>query len=289
MALGDHFNMIKSSIHTSYSQALSLPRDVFDFDSLVLLSLSVLSARKFFRRMYFFGDDLSLSIVRDELKLPFDFASSELQYALPKPLAKYWSLAKLKSASLVYEPFLHIDNDVVLHKPLPDKLLSGACAMQSPYEDSLLKAKSTLPFVSDIAERNIDTKRFYNAGLMGGNDLQLFPDIFLNSMDIVSKAANRSVLYSDGNPNKAMHNQFLEEFMIGVFCRERGIPVETLFPSAPTEEEAKELGYTHLAGNMKHEPKWILRARSRLFSSYHDAWLEVDRVAKKYGLVKRSI
>ena len=281
--------MIKSSIHTFYSRTLTQPNEVFDFDSLVLTSLSVLFARKLFHRMYFFGDNLSNEILIKEMGLPFDIAGTDLQFFLPKPLSKYWSLAKIKACASVYEPFVHIDNDVVLHKALPDIFLQSDLVGQHTYSSDLAPAINSLPFNTEVTIKNSTANTFANAGLIGGEKWEVFADVWDSSYSTASNGKNRSVLFPDNNTNRDLHNQFFEEYMLGVIAKDKNLKISGLFPNPPTEEQAVLAGYTHLAGDMKKQVYWIARARKKLLDIYPEVYMKIDDITKKYQLFKLAI
>lgn len=280
--------MIKASIHTFYSRCAASPKEVFDFDSLVITALSVLKARPLFKRMYFFGDDLAKSILSDELKLPFDFASNELQYLLPPPLAKYWGVSKLKSCSSVYEPFVHLDNDVILHQALPDKILNGELINQNPYQGDLTGLLYSLPYTSEVVNRNADARTFYNNGIMGGLNWEFFQQIYDNSYAILTKTENRPVLFPKGEDRIGI-NQLVEEYMCGVFYKEKKAKVTTLFDAEVNEQDALKYGYTHLAGSMKRQPVWISKARHRLATEFPAVLADIEKLSAKHDLTRGSI
>lgn len=66
----------------------------------------------------------------NQLELPFTKMTFELDEIndLDKRL---WCAGKIKTYSIQEEPFIHIDNDVILFKPLPDELLSAPFGGQS--------------------------------------------------------------------------------------------------------------------------------------------------------------
>lgn len=281
--------MIKSSIHTFYSKGITNPKEVFTYDGLCLFALSVLKARQHFKRMYFFGDVLSSSIINNELGLPFDFISTELQFFLPKPLAKFWSLSKMKASTMVYEPFVHIDNDVILHKPLPSSILDAEVLGQNLYSDDIKDIVSDLPYIRENIANNIDANRFYNGGIFGGSNLIAFREAWDDAFFTATNQANRNKLFPDVGQKFDRYNQFFEEIILGITYKRLSLSASDLFPSSPTEEEAVSLGYTHLAGNMKNLPIWQGKVRKRLAAEYPNYMRKVEGITAKYSLFKNSI
>ncbi len=80
--------------------------------------LSLQQARKFFGRTVLFTDDYGARMLVDGLQLEFDVVSTALDN-LSDHDSKWWAAGKIYTYSAQNEPFIHIDNDVFLWKPLP--------------------------------------------------------------------------------------------------------------------------------------------------------------------------
>lgn len=93
--------------------------------------LSVETAKKHYPRTSLVTDDAGARLLVDELGLEFDCVSTELN-ALDNRDAGFWALGKLYAYRLQTEPFVHIDSDAFLWKPLPDELTSAPVFAQNP-------------------------------------------------------------------------------------------------------------------------------------------------------------
>ncbi len=86
--------------------------------------LSVKVARPHFETTVLVTDNAGARMLVDGLGLMFDHVSTELE-SLYNLDARWWVLGKLLAYSIQVEPFVHIDNDVYLWKPLPRYILDA--------------------------------------------------------------------------------------------------------------------------------------------------------------------
>jgi hypothetical protein len=79
--------------------------------------LSLRAASQHYPNTLLVTDDEGARILVDELKLPFRRVSTALN-TLERANPEWWSLGKIEAYRRQHEPFVHIDTDVFLWKPL---------------------------------------------------------------------------------------------------------------------------------------------------------------------------
>ena len=189
----------------------------------------------------------------DRLGLEFTHVSTELD-RLQDADPALWALGKLVAYSLQDEPFVHVDADVFLWRPLPGRLASAPVLAQhpedfhrtdeldgpGPIEDSFGRAGLSLPAEWQWA-RSLGGSRFReaNCGILGGTNAgflrhyaNLALDLALNPRHAPAWAAM---------PNRDGLNTAVEQFFL-LACLAyhrfnpaspyRGAYIRYLFPSA---------------------------------------------------------
>jgi hypothetical protein len=282
--------MIKAGVYTFYSRGKTDIPEIFDFDQLALLTLSVLESRNWFKRLYLFTDNVGMTVLKQTLELPFDLVGLEIENFIPKHLNSFWALAKVKAFSLMYEPFCHIDNDVILYKGLPEKLHKAELIGQSQYFDNLDRYAQYLKYFPSQIQKYLNEKkiRCYNAGLVGGNNWDFYQEVWNIAYETLVHPDNRSALWNVKNAGDS-YNQLLEEIYIGILARDKRIEITPLFEDAVTEEEAIKYGYTHLAGDMKREVFWKKRVRDKLLARHEDEYHKLMKNCDKLGIPVKNI
>lgn len=107
-------SMWASEQHHLFSWALSLERARLLFPETVLVT-----------------DSDGARLLVDSLRLPFSAVSTELD-ALHSRDARWWMLGKLYAYRAQVRPFIHIDSDVFLWKPLPPRMTTAPVLAQNP-------------------------------------------------------------------------------------------------------------------------------------------------------------
>jgi uncharacterized protein DUF6734 len=271
--------MIKTGVYTFYSKHKKSIQDIFNFDQLALLMLSVLESRNWFKRLYLFTDNFGAEILRDHLNLPFDSVGLDMEDFMPFPYSSFWALAKIKSYSLVYEPFCHIDNDVILYNGLPENLLNAEFIAQNRYEVNWVPMTQGLGYLPLDILKGINTRTAYNAGIIGGNNWEAFQKLWELSYQTLSHIDNRkNFLFAKNAGDK--YNAFLEEGFYAILNKN----VTPLFSREVTEDEAVDLGYTHLAGKMKNDPYWMKRVRAKLLTRHEKEYRKLQFLCRKLSI-----
>ena len=247
------------------------------YQDALLWSLSALLARKWFKRLEVLTDSRGAKFF-DDIELPFDSVSTDLDRF---PRYPFWAAGKIRCYQLANEPFVHLDHDAFLLKPLPRRVLAAAALAQSTEstmdEDfyplyQFADLCGDLPFRWRQAIRpgrrwafQRESLPAYNAGILGGNDVEGIQRYAANVFRIADKNPRLSGL---GGTHLSI---ILEQFGFGVELGQSRI--ETLLhntnpqpykPMNDMEQEAIDLGYCHLCGEWKQDAYYRKRVRDRL-------------------------
>jgi hypothetical protein len=240
-------------------------------------SLSVQEASKHYPDTWLYTDDDGARLLVDDLGLPFVHVCTDLN-ALVDHDPGGWNLGKLLTYRSQSEPFIHLDYDVFLWLPLPERLTHAD-----------MFAEKLLPFIPGASwyrpervERAVagvggwlpdewtwfrsSGRALYSAGggLLGGNRLDFIRHVYNHAFAVIEHRANRPALAIIDQKMCLM--SLLEEFL-PTACIEyhhlhadspfRGVTIDYLFE--PEEnlfepETAARSGYTHLIGDAKRNP-----------------------------------
>lgn len=261
-----------------------------DLHHLLAWGLSLQTAGRHYPDTVLVTDRPGKRLLVDQLGLPFVHVSTELE-RLATIDPGWWTLGKLIAYSLQDRPFVHIDSDVFLWKPLPHRVAespvfaqcvgylpsdwnAGPCEIARAFDDVQIE----LPVEWQWARsRNESRFGLHNAGILGGTRQDFLRHYSQTAVDLVMRpghapAWERSV--SSISPGWAA--VIVEEFTLYV-CLEyhrwnptsayRGVRIEHLFPSWDAAYDARQsarVGYTHLMGNAKSHPTIARRLEERV-------------------------
>lgn len=149
---------------------------------LISWGLSAMTLKKALGNLTLYTNSYGKEILIDLLHLPYDnvvlsFEGWEL------PHKELWALSKIYTYSLQTEPFIHIDGDIYLFKPMPAEFETAHLIAQNieeftDYYYSVMKPinrKFTyLPkyVMGDFSKQ--ESLHAVNAGILGGNDISFF-------------------------------------------------------------------------------------------------------------------
>jgi hypothetical protein len=222
-------------------------------------------------------DRAGKALLVDSLGLSFTHISTELE-SLRNVDPSWWALGKLMAYSMQQEPFVHLDTDVFLWKPLPSDMMNASLFAQSPEQHSTLvewcaprqiecafaQYDLSLPAEWEFTRsRSLESYPEANCGILGGNRtdfIRYYADL---AMDLVMNSAYArawAVL-----SNKHNLNTIIEQFLFAA-CFEfhrshpespfRGMNIRYLFSStgeALDPESAARAGFTHLWADAKRD------------------------------------
>lgn len=182
----------------------------------------------------------------------------------------YWAAGKILTYSLQEEPFCHLDDDVFLFKPLPEEFLASPLFAQCPErsEDRVKDYRYCRSVHNDEdADRvmlSFDDWDCYNAGLLGGSDLEFIHEYANTSLNWMQDMTAKNTVH---RPGMVM----AEQTLFAKLAREKGKTVTCLLDRHTNDELCAELGYTHLV-NKKSWPQMKKRIMRRLKQDAPGYW-----------------
>ena len=165
--------------------------------NLMSWALSSLQLSKYYKDVILYADQAAAEILIDKLKLPYSKVFCELDF-LGKYDSKFWALPKIHSYSVQEEPFLHVDSDVYIWEKFENELINHQLIAQNLEIGSdnyrsifqLLESELTYYPQEVLDERKSDSRIFaYNAGILGGQDVEFFQIYKKKAFDFVEKNA----------------------------------------------------------------------------------------------------
>jgi hypothetical protein len=255
---------------------------------LLAWGLSLRLAQRQFPETMLVTDSEGKALLIDRLGLDFTHVSTDLD-RLRDADPGWWALGKLLAYSLQDQPFLHLDTDVFLWRPLPASLLAAPVFAQCPERHSAnhhwsgprhieaLFTRHSLPLPPEwewAASRYDSSFREENCGILGGNHLAFLHHYANTAIRLALDSGHAPVWAS--LPNKDSFNQILEQYLLSA-CLDyhrhhpespfRGIAIRYLFPTldeAFNQDSAARAGYTHLLGDTKTHPEVTARLERRM-------------------------
>jgi hypothetical protein len=254
---------------------------------LLAWGLSLRLASRHYQETALVTDSAGKTLLVDRLGLSFTHVSTELDL-LRKVDPGWWALGKLVAYSLQDRPFLHLDTDVFLWKPLPLALVNAPVFAQCP-EDHPPLAECCGPREVEWAfrqhglelpaewewsrSRGLKYYREANCGILGGNRVDFLQYYANLAIDLILNRAHASAWAMFGE--RSGYNMVLEQFLLQA-CVEfhrsdpespfRGIGIRYLFSSfadAFNHEAAARAGFTHLLGDAKRDSAVAERLEKR--------------------------
>ncbi|MBB5503102.1 DUF6734 family protein [Paraburkholderia sp. MM5384-R2] len=257
---------------------------------LLAWGLSLRLARKHYPETVLVTDRAGKTLLIDQLGLEFGEVSTELE-ALRDVEEGWWALGKLYAYSLQERPFIHIDADVFLWKPLPPAVVNAPVFAQCPeyhppldlyaapsdIETAFARHGLSLPVEWEWS-RSLGEPSFReeNCGIVGGQHVDFLRYFATLGLKLVRDPANAAAWHE--LPDKDGYNMRVEQLLLSV-CLDyhrfhpdspyRGVHVRHLFPSwadAFNPARAAQAGYTHLLGSSKSDANVARRLERRMQS-----------------------
>ena len=201
--------------------------------------------------------------VADSLGWKFHRIVMPLDEFQAEGLDHIWALGKLLACSIQDEPFVHFDGDVLLFKPLPERLTRARLIAQSP-DPVHYYAGADMRRALAIAGLPAGHTAF-NAGLLGGGDVALVRAYAFAALELALKFRHCDL-------NGTTTSMMIEQYHLAVFAARTGVPVITLLPERPTRGQLTRAGYAHLTGSAKRSRIYVAKAEARLAKSFPEAY-----------------
>ena len=141
-------------------------------------ALSCLSLKEHYQDLTLYSDSQAAHILIDKIGLPY--SEVVVAYDNFKCLPIHWALAKVKTYSMQERPFLHVDGDIYLARPLPKRIEKSRLAAQNreygtSYYKRMMDRLLACPGIRipDYLEQGLreESVSSYNMGFFGGKDL----------------------------------------------------------------------------------------------------------------------
>jgi len=230
---------------------------------MLIQTLAVNLAARVFAETEFVTDDRGAEIAA-LLGWPFTRISTDLETWPAEGLTHIWALGKLVACARQERPFVQFDSDVLLFKPLPERLLRCRLLAQSQDYPHYYRSRDMRDAqgIAGFEPGGIA----YNAGLLGGSDVALVRAYAWAGLDLAQKFRGCAI-------NGTTTSMIIEQYQLGAFSRRVGVEVGTLLPLGPTRKQTARAGYAHLTGDAKRKPEWIERAERRLAMEFPEAYM----------------
>lgn len=235
----------------------------------------------------------------DVLGLEFSAVSLDLE-ELRETDPGWWAAGKLLAYARQRQPFIHIDSDVYLWKPLPLDVAEAPVFAQNP-ERIRIGRSCYNPLALENALAGVDDAwlpeewKWYRAqglsqyapccGVFGGNDLPFIRRYAEGAMKLIQHPANHKAFetFSD----KIGQTILIEQYLLAAYCEFHGVRAGNLFRSmraAFDGREAAEKGYTHLLAGAKTDPSIAARLEARVQNEYPERYEACMRAAQTFPI-----
>ena len=254
---------------------------------LLAWGLSLQAASRHYPDTVLVTDRPGKALLVDQLGLPFSAVSTELE-RLRDADPGWWALGKLVAYSIQDQPFVHLDSDVFLWKPLPRHLLDAPVFTQNPegfhdddphyrpqdIEWAFGQEALKLPREWAWARSSGGHYPAENCGILGGSHVEFLRYYARTAVDLVLRRENASA-WSRLNDKRA-YSVVLEQFFLSAcagFHRLQAhspylnVRIGHLFPpgkNAFDPNDAARIGFTHLIGGAKSHPAIGRRLEERV-------------------------
>lgn len=245
------------------------------------LTLSVLESKKQFDSVEFWTNDYGAEIV-ERYKIPFDKVHVKLNHFSEFLHPDFWAYAKIWTYAQQTQPFIHIDNDVILFQKIDEGTKSKKMFFQNIES---LKTHTSYKKQVDLAyncpKLNIglldENPEFaYNAGVVGCTDLSIIK-IWKEKVDeYLFNPKNKE--YWNSITDKHSHNHLFEQYFISSLISSLGISedVATLLGENFRKDAVHKFKMTHLWGEAKRDGDTMKRVSDRLYKDYPEVKQNIE-------------
>lgn len=255
---------------------------------LLAWGLSVRTASHHYPETVLVTDLAGKELLVDRLGLRFVHVSTELEQ-LNGVDPGWWALGKLVAYSVQEHPFVHLDADVFLWKPLPGHLLHAPIFTQNAesyrqresgyhpevVEQAFAQRCLSLPVEWEWTRSNRNPIPAEVCGIFGGSHIPFIRHYAQTAVELVQREENAGAwsLVSFKQDFNIVLEQFFIAACVEYHAEHRGSPfrevrVEHLFPTsdAPYEPNyAARVGFTHLIAGGKGHAGVARRLEERLW------------------------
>lgn len=216
-----------------------------------------------------------------------------------KEVSRYfWAYGKLLAYNEQKVPFVHLDNDVFLWKPLPDRILKARLCFQShepfkkvgyKYYDELKPCFYHAPVRPQVVVDNEVSDFAYNCGICGGHDLYFFEEWIKTSAEYIFAPANQNLFFKRYQELLIHQNLFHEQYFASCLIKKHNLrnQVRVLHKDAmkinkdyPEDAPA----YTHLWGTTKNSSEYMAKVRMSLMDADVELFNRIYKFCKQNNI-----
>ena len=191
----------------------------------------------------------------------------------------FWAYGKMIAYTLQTEPFVHVDNDLIIRQPLPDRVLNARLCFQSKEQmvvpeyrwyDVLRPCWNAARVRPQIVVNNEVTDFTYNCGICGGHDLEFFKEWIKTSAEYIFAPENQKVFFEDFRPVQMHQNLWHEQYFAAALIKAHHLRdqveliTDDINDPAWVLDNKKNLRYAHLWGATKTDQGIMKRVRAGL-------------------------
>ena len=258
-------------------------------------SLCMQQLRQFNSDVELYANDSAAAFLNDDLRLYYSQV-----HILPKHanLSKFtWALAKILTYSIQETPFLHVDGDVFLQRPFDTALLQAEIIAQNIEHDSTeylnnydLLCSTNNNSLDFLYLSDLSSVKAYNAGIIGGSDINFFKAFSDLAMHFVEKT-------SDGAANVLSSTSYcmlFEQWMFGLMVNYQNKQVSVLYPEGTLNssyvgydnfEHFYKSGYFHFMGQFKHNRHNLKMMAAKLRKDNPAQYYHILQLCKSKGVI----
>lgn len=258
-------------------------------DFLYTTNLALFMARRHFKEVVLISDDWGVDIFK-QIKAPVTEYSNSFN-DLKNVSQYFWAYGKLIAYTEQKKPFVHIDNDVFLWKPLPERMLKADLCFQShePFDKpgygwyDLLKIPwRSAPIKPQQIVDNEVTDFAYNCGVCGGNNLPFFKEWRKCSEEYIFAPENQKIFFEDFQELLIHQNLFHEQYFAASLIQKYNLrsKVQVYAEDAMMINDGCEESkprYTHVWGTAKRNGDKMARIKLTLLYAHRPLF---DRIHK---------
>jgi hypothetical protein len=271
--------------------------------------LSTMTARRHYRATALCTDDAGARLLLEGIGLEFDHVSTSLN-ELRAHDSEWWALGKLYAYREQTAPFVHLDSDVFLWRPLspdpegvallaqnPDYFVPGQSFYQPEvFEDAITGVEhGWLPVEWQWYRTSGRGQRGESCGVFGGNRIDFIQHYAGQAIRLIEEGGNQDAWQKI--QCRSWHNHEFEQYLLAA-CIEyhrgradspyRDISIDYVFGStddAFDSETAARAGYTHLIANAKCNRQLAERLEARVATDYPEHYRRCIDYLKKRELI----
>lgn len=256
------------------------------------LALSLEEAKKQFKKTILITNDHGKSFLVDKYRLPFDEVILDLNKFDNVLDPELWAYVKIYAYKLMAdrgEPFVHVDNDVIIWDKIKPAILAAplffqnreVLAQHTGYVQLLAQGKQFPKVRQDVLA--VAPEYALNCGVVGANDLDFIKEWHNVAHEFIFSPENAAMWAKQGQKTtgllKHSFNHLFEQYFVSALAVKRNIhtQVATLLGLDFWHDARHNFRYTHLWGEEKRRPDLVEKIKRRLYEDYpqYKAYMEV--------------